>query len=648
MGDYNVTAIRDRSELQHFMGYLLKDTQALDRMLKEGWFETDITRIGAEQEMCLVDHYWKPIHINLQALEVIDNPLFTSELANFNLEANLPPLPFTGTCLSDMHRAVREVLNQAQAKLDPLGAKIVLTGVLPTIRKYDVEIENITPIDRYRALMDALKDMRGDLFELRIRGTDELNVKQETAMLEACNTSFQAHLQVHPDEFVAKYNIAQAIAGPLMAITANSPLLFGKRLWHETRIALFQQSIDVRTFNDHFRERSPRVTFGDKWLRSSILDIYREDVAHFKVLLRTDIDENVFELLEQGITPRLRALNIHNSTVYRWNRPCYGISPNGKPHLRIENRILPAGPSLPDTIANAAVWLGLMNGLEDAIGDITKVLDFDEAKANFFAAARYGLDTQLCWTQHRRISPTELFQKELLPIARSGLDKAGVSTEDSQHYFQIIEQRLEKRQTGAIWMLRSFSKLAKENLTRDEISSTLTADIHKNQHEGKPVHQWELACSDKHDYEPSTLLVEEFMTTNLITVQEDDILDLVTHLMTWQKIRHVPVEDRQGKLVGLLTLRLLLRYYAEMRLENRTDDMKTVKEVMIKSPLTIKPEDRITKAIAMMQDRQISCLPVLKNDRLVGLITDADYLTISANLIKRLAKKKEKSQVADI
>lgn len=639
MGDYNVTAISDRRQLQEFMSYLLKDIQALDRMLREAWFETDIIRIGAEQEMCLVDYYWKPKHINLEALKVINDEKFTSELANFNLEANMDPLPFRDNCLSQMHQALKDTLNAAQEKLNPLGARIILTGILPNIRKYDVEIDNITPIDRYRALMDALKDLRGELFELRIRGTDELNVKQETAMLEACNTSFQVHLQVTPDEFVGKYNAAQALSGPIMAICANSPLLFGKRLWHETRIALFQQSIDVRTFNDHFRERSPRVTFGSDWLKSSILDIYREDIAKFKVLLRTEIDQNVFDLMDQGITPKLRALNIHNSTVYRWNRPCYGVSPNGKPHLRIENRILPAGPSLPDTMANAALWLGLMNGLEEAYPNLTSQLDFDDAKSNFFAAARYGLDTQLCWIDHQRISPVELFQKELLEVARHGLQKARVSREDISYYLDIITQRLEKRQTGAVWMLRSFSKLAKENLTRDEISTTITADMYKNQYEGKPVHTWDYACSDELDYEPSSLLVEEFMSTNLITVQEDDILDLVTHLMNWQKIRHIPVEDKYGKLVGLLTLRTLLRHYSEYRSKD-VDQTVTVKEIMISNPLTVRPEERITHAMELMQEHQISCLPVTKQDKLIGIITEADYLTISSNLIRRLARRK--------
>lgn len=639
MGDLNVKSVRTQEEQQRFVRYLLQDTHALERMLKEEWFEDDITRIGAEQEMCLVDRFWKPMHINLQALKTIDNDLFTSELANFNLEANMLPLEFTGTSISEMHASLKKTLDTAQEKVEALGATILLSGILPTIRKADVEIENITPLDRYRALMDGLKELRGEAFELRIEGIDELNLKQDTAMLEACNTSFQVHLQVAPKDFVRKYNYAQALAGPTMAIAVNSPLLFGRRLWKETRIALFQQSIDIRTLTEHFRDRSPRVTFGSDWLKNSIMEIYQEDLARFQVLLSTDVDEDVFDKLNKGITPKLRALNIHNSTVYRWNRPCYGISPNGKPHLRIENRILPAGPSLPDTMANATFWLGLMNGMEESYPDISVELDFADVKANFFKAARFGMDTQFCWTKGRKISPAQLILEELLPIARSGLEKAKISPKDIEYYLGIIEARCKSGMTGSHWILTSFSNLRKEGVTRDETISAITASIYRQQHQGKPVHEWELAKSDDTDYEPTALLVEEFMSTDLITVKEDDLIDFAASLMDWRKIRHVPVEDKKGKLVGVLTMRRLLRSYLERNHENNAENVPTVKSVMFKNPKGISPEDSIHKAMEIMQEHQIGCLPVLKNDNLVGMITETDFLTITGNLIRRLARK---------
>ncbi|MEL6590814.1 MAG: CBS domain-containing protein [Bacteroidota bacterium] len=636
MGDLNVSAVQSREQQQQFVRYLIKDIQAMERMLREGWFETDPIRIGAEQEMCLVDRHMKPLHLNLEALDSIGSDAFTSELANFNLEANLQPLTFTGKALSQMHQNLREALNHASEKVSDLGAKILLSGILPTIRKADVEIANITPLDRYRALMDGLKNLRGEAFELRISGIDELNLQQDTAMLEACNTSFQVHLQVTPDDFVQKYNYAQALAGPVMAVAVNSPLLFGRRLWRETRIALFQQSIDIRTFTDHFRERSPRVTFGSDWLHESILEIYKEDIARFQVLLMTDVDEDVFALLEEGKTPKLRALNIHNSTVYRWNRPCYGISPNGKPHLRIENRILPAGPSVPDAMANATFWLGLMNGLEDECVDITKELDFHDAKANFFAAARFGMDTQLTWRNNRKISPSQLILDELLPIAENGLNKAGIDKADSQYYLDIIHKRAKTGKTGSCWILDSYRNLKNEGLGRDEVISSITAAIYEHQHKGLPVHEWEDAHVKHLDYKPTSMLVEEFMQTDLITVQEDDVVDLAASMMDWRRLRHIAVENQAGQLVGLVTSRILLRYFAQRNLSQDQSDLPTIKDLMIVDPQTISPEDTIFKAMELMDARRLGCLPVIKNGKLAGMITEMEFLAITRNLMERL------------
>lgn len=639
MGDLNVRSVRTRQEQQQFVRCLLKDAAALERMLREEWFETDPLRIGAEQEMCLVDRFWKPMHINLEALETIGDDSFTSELANFNLEANLAPLPFGGDSLSRMHQNLKTTLDQAQIKVNGLGANLVLCGILPTIRKADVEIANITPLDRYRALMDGLKELRGEAFELRITGIDELNMKQDTAMLEACNTSFQVHLQVTPDQFVQRYNYAQAIAGPVLAAAVNSPMLFGRRLWQETRIALFQQSIDIRTLTEHFRDRSPRVTFGNDWLRNSIMEIYREDVARFKVLLITDVDEDVFEKMNSGVTPKLRALNIHNSTVYRWNRPCYGISPNGQPHLRIENRVFPAGPSLPDAVANAAFWLGLMNGMDDTYPDISEVMDFSEAKSNFFAAARFGMDTQFTWVNEKRISPSDLILKELLPIARYGLEKRDMMKADIDKYLGIIQERVETCNTGSRWILQSFNKLAKEGLQRDEIITSITSSIYDHQHQGTPVHKWDLANADNMDYEPTTLLVEEFMQTDLITVQEEDIVDFAATVMDWRRIRHVAVEDKSGTLAGLITQRMLLRFMANAMQQSEANGTVTIKEVMRKNPVTVSPEESIIKAMELMKEHAVGCLPVLKNGKLVGMITEGEFMTITGNLVRRLAKK---------
>jgi CBS domain-containing protein len=463
----------------------------------------------------------------------------------------------------------------------------------------------------------------------------------DTPLLEACNTGFQVHLQVNPDEFVSKYNIAQAIAGPVLASAVNSPLLFGKRLWSETRIALFHQSVDTRKVGDHLRDSSPRVTFGNSWLKESILEIYQEDIARYRVILSSDIEEDVESLMEKGKIPELRALQIHNGTVYRWNRPCYGVS-NGKPHLRIENRVFPSGPTVTDEIANAAFWLGLLNGMDDHYGDVSKLLDFDEAKMNFFAASKLGLDTKFKWVDEKRYSAVDLINKELLPIAKEGLNKAGVDTGDISSYLDIIEERAESGQTGSYWMIKSYNALTKK-VTKEQALTALSNAMVKNQMKGEPVHKWGLARADDMEmWQPSSLLVEEFMTTDLFTVQKDDILELVANLIDWRRIRYVPVEDDSKHLVGLVTMRMVFREYNKI-IHQKASPSSSVEEIMIRNPITIHPEASILEAIHIMEEQQIGCLPVVKNNRLVGIITEQNYMTITGRLLKRLHNNREES-----
>ena len=354
MGEERVGLAKNSEEAQQFIKGVLKDLRALEKMLEEEWFETDTIRIGAEQELCLVDEHAKPLPEALKVLDILGEGNYTTELAKFNLEVNMDPLEFKDDCLSKMEQDLQQEVENVRNAVNEIGGDVILTGILPTIRKIDVDMENLTPLPRYRALCDAINKFRGSDFDLRIQGMDELLMRFNTPLIEACNTGFQVHLQVTPDDFVSKYNIAQAITGPILASAANSPMLFGKRLWAETRVALFHQSVDTRVVSEHLRDASPRVTFGNGWLKGSILDIYREDVARYRAMLSANIKENVEEMMEQGIAPELMALKVHNSTVYRWNRPCYGVG-GGKPHLRIENRIFASGPTVMDEVANAAL-----------------------------------------------------------------------------------------------------------------------------------------------------------------------------------------------------------------------------------------------------------------------------------------------------
>lgn len=631
MGDLNVKSVSNKKEIREFSQHLINDVRALEQMLENNWFETDIIRIGAEQELCLVDKHYRPASVSMQLLENANNPDYVNEIAQYNLEINFAPHVFEKNCLSQLESDITKHLNIVRLLAQELDSDIVLAGILPTIRKFDLDLENLTPYERYSALLNAIGKLRGKEYELKINGIDELNIKLDSAFIEGCNTGFQVHLQVTPNDFVNKYNISQALAAPVLAVAANSPILFGKRLWKETRIALFQQSIDTRTSSDHLRERSPRVTFGNAWLKGSILEIYREDIMRFRVLLHSAIDENSLDLVNEGKIPKLKALTTHNSTVYRWNRPCYGHQ-GEKPHLRIENRILPAGPTPVDEMANAAFWLGLMNRMEDIYGDVTQQMDFDDARSNFLSAARNGLDTRFNWFNKKKYNANELIKNELLPIAKEGLEKANISKTDIDKYLGIIEERNDSARNGAQWMLHSFSNL-KEKTGKEEALTAITAAMAVKQRTGMPVHTWELAeLSDIETWTPSNLLVEEFMTADIFTVQKDDLLEMVTEMMDWRNLRNVPVEDDKGKLIGLVTQRLILRHL----LKNGKQNSDLVKDIMIKDPVSVPPEATVQEAVILMEKNGISCLPVVKDQKLVGLITDANFMHISKSLLKRL------------
>ncbi|NGP77475.1 CBS domain-containing protein [Balneolaceae bacterium YR4-1] len=642
MGEERVKLADSQEEVQRFMKYVLKDIRALKKMLNEdGWFEKEPIRIGAEQELCLVDRHSKASPRNMEVLDKLDDENFTTEFAKFNLEINLDPLEFKDDCLTQMENQLQQKIDKVRGVVEEMGGEILLTGILPTIRKADVDLKNLTPLQRYRALCKAINKLRGGDFDLRIQGMDELLMKFDSPLLEACNTGFQVHLQVTPEEFVRKYNIAQAITAPVLAAAVGSPIFFGKRLWSETRIALFQQSVDTRTVGDHLRESSPRVTFGNEWVNDSILEIFQEDTARYRVMLSSEVTEDVEKLLEEGTPPSLNALQVHNGTVYRWNRPCYGVS-NGKAHLRIENRVFPSGPTVTDEMANSAFWLGLLNKMEDYHEDIRKVMDFDDARMNFMAASKMGLDTKFRWFNDRRINAVDLITKELLPIAREGLEKRNIRRGDIDDYLQIIEERVSSGQTGATWIINNYASLMKENSSKEQTLAAITTAMIKNQKKGEPVHKWGIArMEDLEHWQPSSLIVEEFMTTDLFTVQKDDIIEFVSDLIDWRRIRYVPVEDDKNHLVGLVTMRMIFKEYSKT--VNHKDQVpETVDEIMIRNPITVHPEASIMEAMDIMDSQKIGCLPVVKNNRLVGIITEQNYMTIAGRLLRLLHLNNEK------
>lgn len=619
----------DGERQREFMGALLTDLRALERMIAEKRFETDIRRIGAEIEMFLIDKHWAPTRGVLKLLDKLEHEKhYTTELGMFQLEANCDPQLLAADGLSKMHQQLDELVDKARTAAGEIGMGVVLMGILPTMRKTDLGLDGMVPSARYLQLNKIVTALRGGRFELSIKGLDELIISHDSVMLEACNSSFQVHLQVTPDEFARMYNIAQLLAGPIMAVSTNSPIVFGKRLWAETRIALFRQAVDTR--KSHVREQEARVSFGTRWVRQSVTEIFREDITRFRALVGTDLDEDPMAMLDRGEVPQLKALRLHNGTIYRWNRPCFGIT-DGKPHLRIENRVMPAGPSTIDQIANAAFWCGMMVEMGAREEDITRRMDFDQAGANFYTAAREGIGSHFTWLDGEDLSCRELVLERLLPMAQSGLRRQGCNEDDIKRYLTVVEDRVRSGRTAARWQLSSWNSL-RDRSTPAERANALVAATVQRQLTGRPVSEWERARLDEAKTSPGNYMrVEQYMTSDLFTVHADDAIEMVANLMIWERIRHVPVEDAEHRLIGVVTHRAVLRFIMGGGSTRRTP----VKEIMRSEVATVTPETETVEALRMMRRLRIGCLPVIQDDRLVGIVTEEDFMEIASKMLEQ-------------
>lgn len=621
---------QDAKKHREFMVALLNDLRAIERMLAEGRFETGMRRIGAEQEMFLIDqHTWAPAKGALKMLEALQDPHFTTELGMFQLEANCAPQLFTGQGISTMHAELDLLMDKARNAANGLGMNAVLMGILPTLRKSDLGLDSMVPSPRYLALNKVVTDMRGGKFELSIKGLDELIIDHDSVMLEACNSSFQVHFQVDPSEFARMYNIAQVLAGPILSISANSPIVFGRRLWAETRIALFRQAVDTRSHTHQLRETEARVSFGTRYVKSSVVEIYREDIARFRTLVGTDLDEDPMAVLDRGEVPKLKALRIHNGTIYRWNRACFGMT-DGKPHLRIENRVMPSGPSTVDEMASAALWFGLMAEMGAREEDVTRRIDFDQAGHNFYTAAREGLGSHFLWYDGEEVSARNLMLDRLLPMAESGLRRHAIDDADIKRYLGVIDARVRTGRTGARWQFSSWMSL-RDRATPGERANALVAATVTRQLTGRPVSEWERARLDeasgaRNNYQR----VDQYMRTDLFTIQAEDPVEVVTHLMIWERIRYVPVEDKDHRLLGLVTHRSVLRLLAGGGSGKHTP----VEAIMRTNLMTVTPETSTVEAIGIMRRYRIGCLPVVHDDRLVGLVTEDDFLEVASKLLE--------------
>jgi len=632
MGEFEGRAGEQDEECRRaFARALLDDLATLERMIASGMIENGVRRIGAEQEMFLVDRSARPAPVSLNLLQRLGDARFTPEIGLFNLEFKVAPRLIGADFLQWLHTSLAEGVERVREAAHGLGADVLLVGILPSIELSDLSLDNLTPHTRYQELNRVMSAMAAGELRTLINGTDQLQITHGNMMLEASNTSLQLHLQVGPDEAPNLYNLAQLITGPMVAVAANAPLFLHHRLWHETRIALFEQSLDLRTASGRIRDTWQRVTFGRDWVHTSVLEVYREQIARHRILLHVDVESPSSVILADGGIPTLPALAAHNGTIYRWNRLCYGIS-EGRPHLRIEHRALPAGPTVVDEVANAALFYGLLAGLSDIYEDVRQAFRFDDVKTNFLTAARYGLDASMRWAGRDVIPVRELVLETLLPIARKGLERLGTTKQDITRYLDIIEQRVRTGQNGARWQLDVWDRLDNSR-TKTIRSQRVSRAILRSQRNGDPVHTWELPDREMDTrWQDLYRTVGQVMTTDVFTVSPDDLVDVAASLMQWKHIRHVPVEDAAGNLVGLVSYRALLRLVAEGRRDAGRG--VAVRELMQIQPVTTTPKSTCLEAVDLMRRHGVGCLPVVLDHRLVGIVSERDFLGVAARLFE--------------
>jgi hypothetical protein len=473
MGEEISQTLFDPADFERFHERLCEETRLFLDMSARGKLSEDGFVVGFEIEAWLLDHGFSPHPINERFLQTLSHPLVVPELSRFNVELNCEPLPLTGNVLREFLADLSDLWTHCNTVAHGLDTNIVMIGTLPIIRDEDLTLENMSPLKRYNALNNEILRLRGGHpLVVDIKGEQQLRSEHTDVMLEAATTSFQIHLKTPARVAHRYYNASIIASGPLLAACGNSPFLFGRTLWQETRIPLFEQSVALTDF-DGVRGR---VTFGSGFVDATLCEVLAENVKNYPVLLPILFDEP---------DRTLRHLRLHNGTIWRWNRPLVGFERDGTPHLRIEHRTLPAGPTIIDMIANAACYFGLLRHMVDTDFDISSGIAFSDAAANFYEAARHGLDADLIWPKKGQISARALLLGELIPAARQGLAAFRVNPDDCDLYLDIFEARVRNRQTGAAWQRAELGQ-------REGDFRELMSVYCERQRSGNPVHEGDL------------------------------------------------------------------------------------------------------------------------------------------------------------
>lgn len=488
MGDEVSASQFSREQRQRYREKVQLCLDVFERMLSQASFDVDDPMTGMEIELNLVDHDNAPAMLNAAVLERIDDPEFQTELGRYNIELNVPPGPLRGDSLTRLEERLRRRLDGAQEQAVAVGAGIVMIGILPTVMPEHFEQDWMSASSRYAALNDSIFGARGEDLFLDITGTERLATYMSSIAPESACTSVQLHLQVSPGAFAPAWNAAQVLLGPQLALGANSPYFFGRELWSETRTELFLQATDTRPHELQNQGVRPRVFFGERWI-TSIFDLFEENVSYFPSLLPELSDEDPMAVLEAGGAPQLRELRLHNGTVYRWNRPIYDLV-QGRPHLRVENRVLPAGPTVLDVVANAAFYYGVIRVLVEEERPVWSKMSFPTARENFTACARQGMDARLYWPGLGEVTPDELVLRRLLPMAAEGLSRWGVPSEVSDRYLGVIEGRAKTGRTGSVWQVEAVRAYERSGMDRRQALTAMVGSYCERMHSNEPVHTW--------------------------------------------------------------------------------------------------------------------------------------------------------------
>ena len=481
----------DELDYARFADKLKDNLRALATLTERPGFGLGAATIGTELELNLVDSAGKPALVNSEVLQHIDDERLALEVNRFNLEINGRPTPLAGRPFSVTHADLSHALEAARRGARRLDARVAMIGILPTLEHRHLGAFALTDAKRYRALAAGLMRIRGEAFDIRIEGEDELEVRSHDVTFEGANTSLQVHLRVEPAAFARTYNAAQAATAVVLAAATNSPFFLGRRLWHETRVALFRQSVDDRGDAREDDWRPARVSFGHGWVRKGAQELFEEAVSLHEPVLPVQGEEDPLAVVSAGGVPELAELRLHHGTVWRWNRAVYDPGDGG--HLRIEMRALPAGPSVRDTVANAAFLVGLTLGLAPRMDELSAGLTFGHARRNFYEAARHGLSAELLWPEAVAPSPRGSSARELarrlLPVAREGLAQAGVDAAEADAWLGLIEGRLDSGVTGSVWQRRVFEGARARHPAAESLRLMLERYLSLSESDA-PVHTW--------------------------------------------------------------------------------------------------------------------------------------------------------------